>query len=376
MSSPFRTYAAISLPRIVSNFQSIKAVAEPGSQVAAVVKANAYGHGMIEVSRALASAGARWLCVSSVEEGIALREAAVAAPRILVMGGYFSYEAEALAAFQLTPAVHSLEQIRELDSAARLAGSPIAYHLKIDSGMGRLGTRAEASEILATIAETPHASLEGLLTHLASPSDFSSTQTAEQTARFREILDALCDAGVKPRYLHAASTGAFAHGRAETFCNMVRAGISLYGYVPRTRGAAPPQHLAVKPALTWKARLVTVKEIPEGALVGYGGTFRAPRPMRIGVAGAGYADGVMRSLSNRGRMLAAGRPAPILGAVSMDLTTIDLTHATALRPGDEVTLLGEEGGARIDAQDIADDAGTIPYEILCGIGARVHRLYT
>jgi alanine racemase len=156
---------------------------------------------------------------------------------------------------------------------------------------------------------------------------------------------------------------------------MVRAGLSLYGYVSQASGDAPRQQLDVKPALTWKAKLVAVKDIPEGAPVGYGGTFRAPRSMRIGIVGAGYADGVFHRLSNRGKVIADGQFTPILGAVSMDLTTIDLSHTTALAAGDEVTLLGAEGAARLDAQQIASAAGTISYDILCSIGARVRRVY-
>jgi len=157
---------------------------------------------------------------------------------------------------------------------------------------------------------------------------------------------------------------------------MVRAGLSLYGYVSQARGDAPRQLLDVRPALTWKAKLVAVKDIPEGARVGYGGTFRAPRPMRIGIAGAGYADGVSHRLSNRGQVIADGQLTSILGAVSMDLTTIDLSHTTALAAGDEITLLGAEGAASLDARQVARAAGTIAYNILCGIGARVRRVYT
>ncbi len=155
----------------------------------------------------------------------------------------------------------------------------------------------------------------------------------------------------------------------------MRAGHALYGYVSPARGEAPPQRLEVRPALTWKARLLAVKDFPEGALVGYGGTFRAPRAMRVGVLGAGYADGIFHRLSNRGQVIADGKLTPILGTISMDLTTIDLSHTSALGPGDEVTLLGQEGEARLDAQQIARVAGTISYNILCSISARVRRVY-
>jgi alanine racemase len=343
-------------------------------EVAAVVKADAYGHGALEVSRAVIAEGARWLAVSSVEEGVTLRRGGIQA-RILVMGGFLPHEQEALAEFDLTPAVHSLEQIAQVDRLAETAGRSIRYHLKIDSGMGRLGTRASAGEILQALARAPHAQLEGLMTHFASAADYTKTQTAEQLAYFEAIGARLREGGVNPPYLHTSSTIAVGYGRREGWHQLVRAGHALYGYVSPARGDAPLQLLDVKPALTWKAKLMAVKDLPEGALVGYGGTFRTPRAMRIGVLGAGYADGVFHRLSNRGKVIADGRITSILGTISMDLTTIDLSHTTALGPGDEVTLLGTEGDARLEAPEIARVAGTISYNILCSISARVKRVY-
>jgi alanine racemase len=241
--------------------------------------------------------------------------------------------------------------------------------------MGRLGTRASASEILAVLEQCPHAQLEGLMTHFASAADYSTTQTTDQLAYFHAICTGLRQAGVKIAHLHTSSTNAIGFGRREGWHTMVRAGHALYGYVSAARGDAPPQLLHVRPALTWKAKLVAVKDIPEGALVGYGGTFRAPCAMRIGVLGAGYADGIFHRLSNRGKVIADGKLTSILGTISMDLTTIDLSHTAALAAGDEVTLLGEEGDARLDAQQIARVAGTISYNILCSISARVRRVY-
>jgi alanine racemase len=277
--------------------------------------------------------------------------------------------------FDLTPAVHSLDEIAQLDKLSRTSGKPLRYHLKIDSGMGRLGTRASAEEILAALAQAPHAQLEGLMTHFASAADYTKTQTGEQLAYFHAVCGRLGQAGVNPAYLHTSSTIAVGYGRKEGWHHMVRAGHALYGYVSPARGDAPPQLLDVQPALTWKAKLMAVKDLPEGALVGYGGTFRTPRPMRIGVLGAGYADGMFHRLSNRGKVIADGHITSILGTISMDLTTIDLSHTTALRPGDDVTLLGAEGDARLEAPEIARVAGTISYNILCSISARVKRVY-
>lgn len=213
------------------------------------------------------------------------------------------------------------------------------------------------------------------MTHFASASDYGSLQTNHQTAAFDAIRDKLQHAGIVPLYFHTSSTTAITYGRRDAWHNMVRPGHAIYGYVSPARGEAPPRILHVKPALEWKAKILLVKDVPEGALVGYGGSFRAPRPMRIGVLAVGYADGLPHRLSNKGKVIADGKPAAILGTVSMDLTTIDLSHTQALKPGDEVTLLGQEGDLKLDAQQIARLAGTISYNILCGIGVRVRRVY-
>ncbi len=343
--------------------------------VAGVVKADAYGHGALEVARVLIAEGVKWLAVSSVEEGVALRAGGVRGPRILIMGGFLPYEGQALVEYDLTPSIHSLDQVRQIDRLAIACGKPIRYHLKIDSGMGRLGTRAGSSEILATLRDSQQAEMEGLMTHFASAADYSSSQTDEQLTSFHTIAGELRNAGVQAAHLHTSSTNAIGYGRMAGWHTMVRAGHALYGYVSPARGDAPKQLLDVRPALTWKAKLLAVKDIPEGALVGYGGSFRAPQPMRIGIVGAGYADGMFHRLSNRGRVIADGKLTPILGTVSMDLTTVDLSHTSTLCPGDEVTLLGTEGTASLDAQQIAKVAGTISYNILCCISARVRRLY-
>jgi alanine racemase len=375
VSAPFRSYALVSREQIARNFRSVREVAGPGIAVAGVVKADAYGHGAREVARVLIAEGAPWLAVSSVEEGVHLREDGIQPAGILVMGGFLLYEAGALIEFNLTPAVHSIEQMKQLHEFGRSQSRPIGYHLKIDSGMGRLGTRAGAAEILAALEATPYARLEGLMTHFASAADFTTSQTEEQEAYFQKLCADLRRGGFDPPNLHASSTNAIGYGLRECWHGMVRAGHALYGYVSPPRGKGPPQLLNVKPALTWKAKLLAVKDIPEGARVGYGGSFRAPQPMRIGILAAGYADGVFHRLSNRGSVIAAGKLTPILGTISMDLTTIDLSHTTELCPGDDVTLLGCEGEAQLDAQQIARTAGTISYNILCGIGARVRRVY-
>jgi len=358
----------------VRNYRSVRAVSGTGVAVMAVVKANAYGHGAVEVARVLVAEGVEWLAVSSVNEGVTLRRAGIEKP-ILVMSGFLAHEWPALTDSRLTPVVHSLEGLRALDQLARESGKSSDYHLKIDSGMYRLGTRAAADDIIAALRAATHAKLNGLMTHFASPADYTSDQSDEQIVYFAGIIEQLRGAGFSPPNVHMSSTNALAYKRNPAWLTMVRPGHALYGYVSPARGDAPKPVLDVKPILTWRAKILTVKEIPAGARVGYGGSFRAPEPLRIAVVAAGYADGVPHRLANRGKVIAAAKLVPILGTVSMDLTTIDVSHTTSLGPGDEVTLLGREGAVSIDAQQIARMAGTISYAILCGIGDRVQRVY-
>jgi alanine racemase len=374
MSPPFRSYVLVSLETIARNYRNVRAAVGPGVAVMAVVKADAYGHGALAVSRTLIREGAKWLAVSSVDEGVTLRLAGIPA-RILVMAGFLPQEREAVLEYDLTPTAHSLDDIAELDRMAARSGQPLPFHLKIDSGMGRLGTRASAQEIVDALTALRHARLEGLMTHFASAADFTSSQTGEQVENFRACLEALTAAGIQVSCIHTSSTNAIAYGRKDAWHNMVRTGHALYGYLSPARGAGPRRILDVQPALTWKTKILAVKDIPEGTLVGYGGTFRAPTPMRIAILGAGYADGVFHRLSNRGKVIAAGQIVPILGTVSMDLTTIDISRLPDLKPGDDVTLLGVEGDAALDAQQIARVAGTISYNILSSISARVRRVY-
>ncbi|PYT27704.1 MAG: alanine racemase [Acidobacteria bacterium] len=371
---PFRSYALISREQIVHNYRSVRAAAGPGVAVMAVVKADAYGHGAVEVARVLVGEGVEWLAVSSVTEGVTLRRAGIRTP-ILVMTGFLPQEWNALSDSDLTPAMQSLDELAALDRTAREAGKTTSYHLKIDSGMNRLGTPAAADEIIRALRSATYARLNGLMTHFASPADYTSSQTDQQTAYFSDMLERLRNAGFAPPHVHISSTNALAYKRNPGWLTMVRPGHALYGYVSPARGDAPKPVLDVKPVLTWKAKILVVKEIPEGARVGYGGAFRAPQPMRIAVLAAGYADGVPHRLSNRGKVIAAGKLAPILGTVCMDLTTIDISHTASLGPGDEVTLLGREGDVSLDAQQLARMAGTISYAILCGIGERVERVY-
>lgn len=373
-SAHYRSWVEISRAQISANFEAIREVAGKGVEVMPVVKADAYRHGAVEVSRVLEAQGARWLAVSNVEEGLALRQAGLQS-RILVMADFLPAGRVAMLEHELTPVIHAVEDLQELDAIASAMGRRIRFHLKIDSGMNRLGTRAGAHAIAEVLALCPHIELEGLMTHFASVTDFSIHDTEDQNRYFLDLVNDLDAMGVRAERLHVSATGAIAYRRGLPG-NLVRPGHAIYGYVSPARGSAPANLLrAVKPALTWKAAVLTVKNISTGSAVGYGGMFRAPGPMRIAVLAVGYADGYPHRLSNRGRVIAAGRYANILGAVSMDVTTIDVTGSPEIQPGDAVTLLGTEGEAKIDAQEIARIAGTISYNVLCAISSRVKRVY-
>ena len=369
-----RCWVEVSRAQLAGNFHAVRTAVGPGIEVMPVVKADAYRHGAVEVARTLTQEGAAWLAVSNVEEGVVLRQAGIAA-HILIMGDFLPFERPALIDYELTPAIHSLAQLADYDRMAAALGRPLEYHLSIETGMGRLGTRDEPATIAQAVLDCRAARLQGLMTHFASAGNFASSQTATQVARFEAIRAALRAAGITPRYCHLSSTIPVAYGVRSAWGNMVRPGHVIYGYVSPARGDAPAPLIQVRPALNWKARILEVKELPAGAQVGYGAMFTCERPTRMAVIAVGYADGMMHRLSNKGKVIAAGKLVPILGAVSMDLTSIDITECPQLAQGDAVTLLGREGNVTLDAQTIAKAAGTISYSVLCGIGQRVKRVY-
>jgi alanine racemase len=365
-----RCYVEISRSQLAANYRAVRDAVAPSTGIIGVVKADAYRHGAVEVARVLASEGIEWLAVSSVDEGAGLRAAGIRT-RVLVMAGVMGWERDAVRELHLTPVVHSMDELRAWNE-----GALIDVHLKVDTGMDRLGTRATASEIAAGMAAAPQVRLEGLMSHFASATDFVSPQTDDQITAFHQMAGALAGHGIRPPLMHFSSSNAVAYPRRSAWLSLVRPGHAIYGYVSPARGPAPPVAFSVKPALAWKTKIVSVKDVPAGAKIGYGGSFTAMAPMRLAVLAAGYADGVQHRLSNKGKVIAGGRFAPIVGTVSMDLTTIDITQSPHLNPGDEVTLLGREGDVSLDAQQIARTAGTISYNVLCSISARVKRFYT
>jgi len=349
--------------------------------VCAVVKADAYGHGAIECAQALEKAGARWLGVTSLDEAIPLRDADIKA-RILLMTGFWHGEEEEIVRLRLTPTVWEPGQVELLERAALrlgLSGHPV--HLKVDSGMGRLGVAPEdLPQILSALKNSPHLVLEGLSTHLASSEVLDAPSVGEQLKRFDEARHMLQNAGFDPPLIHAANTGAVI-SRRECWHTMVRPGIALYGYhLPFERAgrevSGKALRLAVKPVLTWKTRILSLRDMRANQALGYGGTYVTKAPARIAVLPVGYADGLNRQLSSRGRVIVREHYAPIVGRISMDLTLADVTGLSGVAVGDEVVLLGACDSLSVDAREHAELANTTLYEILCSISKRVPRRYS
>ena len=377
-------WAEISRSNLLHNFDFMRRLAAP-AELLAVVKADAYGHGTLACSQALATHGARWLGVTDVDEGIRVRSACAAAGAmdvaILAMGGLWPEEAEAALRHGITPVVWETVHLEE---AAR-AGRPMAVHLEIDTGMSRQGVRMEElSAFLDKLQAAPQLRLDGVMTHFHSPEMLVEPATAEQFARLVTALEMICGRGLQPRWVHAGNSATLLEPGADAMVQlaekhgakaMLRPGLALYGYAPRFMGGAQPRFGDdLKPVLEWKTRIASLRTIAKGETAGYCATFRAERETRLALLPVGYADGLNRLLSNLGSVLVRGRRAPIAGRISMDLTIVDVTDIPGVAIGDEVTLLGTQGAERITAYEHADLAGTIPYEILCNINARVPRV--
>jgi len=367
---PRPTWAEIDLAALRRNLRAIRRRVGPRVKVMGVVKADAYGHGAVPVGRTLADAGIDMLGVAMVEEGAELRAAGVGPP-ILVMGLAPEDDLADALACGLTLTVDGAATARHIERAAAERGTPAAVHLKIDTGMNRLGVRAEAAaKAAAEVAACPHLRLDGAYTHFACADRADDDVTAAQLAAFAEALEAVRAAGIEPPLVHAANSAALL-ARPETHFGMVRSGLALYGVPPSEAARETP----LEPVLAMKTRVVAVKRVRAGEGVSYGHRWRAERDALIGVLPVGYADGYPRALSNRARVRAAGRLVPVVGAVCMDLVMVDLTDVPEAAPGLEVALLEAEDASPLSAAALAEAAGTIPYEILTGIGRRVPRVY-
>src|ERR1700677_1408392 len=373
------TWAEVSLSTLRQNFRTVAKHLGAGATVCAVVKADAYGHGAVECSRALQSEGAKWLGVTSLDEAIPLRETAIET-RILLMTGFWRGEENEIVRLRLTPTVWEPWHIESLERAASSSATLHAIHLKVDTGMGRLGVSLEElPTVLKALSVAPHLILEGLSTHLASSEIMDAPSVAEQERRFEEAQRIVRHAGFDPSLIHMANTGALI-SRRETWNNMVRPGVALYGYyLPFQRAGREVSggtlRLNVKPVLTWKTRILSMRNFAANQPLGYNGTYVTKAPAHVAVLPVGYADGYNRQLSNRGRIIVRDHYAPIIGSISMDLTLVDVTGIPGIAVGDEVILLGTSDGLSIDAVEHARLANSSPYEILCNISKRVPRKY-
>ena len=346
----------------------------PGSQLMVVVKANAYGHGAILVARALERAGVQFLGVALIEEGLELRNAGVAAP-ILVLGGSYEGGYQQMLQHQLVPTIFRPEHVVELAKAAKSAGVSVVAHLKVDTGMGRIGVLPEELPgFLDHASRYPEVKLDGLLSHFASADLADPAFTREQLKRFRGAHQELLARGIHPNWRHISNSAAvmdLPEARDGDLFNLARPGLMIYGLSPTDRFALREQ---LHPVLCWKTKITHLKQVPAGTPISYGGTWTAPRQSVIATLPVGYADGYSRRFSSAATVLVRGRRAKIAGRVCMDLCMADVTEIPGVRIGDEVVLIGRQQAEYVSADELAALAGTISYEVLCGIGARVPRI--
>jgi alanine racemase len=375
--SPQRpTWAEIDLNNLASNFNEIRnRVGDV--KVMAVVKANAYGHGAVQCARRLVKEGAEWFGVALPEEGIELRSAGVGQP-ILSLGGFWEEQAGLCIQQRITPVVYRLGMIAALNRAAQDAGTVVDVHLKIDTGMGRLGIRSDQlSHFVSGLKEFQNVRIDGLMTHFAAADDAACEPlTNGQIQRFDAAAAMLADQGYRPTYLHLANSAAI-YGRRESWGNMVRPGGVLYGL---WRDVLPisVSDSGLRQVMSLHSRICLLKWVPAGETIGYGCTFEASRKTLIATVPLGYHDGYMRGLSNRANVIVRGVLAPVIGRVSMDLTLIDVTNVHDVQLNDQVTLLGGNkatSDVSISAEDLARIVGTLSYEVTCGVGQRVPRVY-
>ena len=365
------TFAEIDLDAVRANYAAVaRHVDGPGApRVIAVVKANAYGHGAVPVARALETAGAGMLACADIEEAVTLRGGGVRAP-ILVFGALGVSDLDGVFTHGLTPTVSSPFAARALGDAAARRGATVACHLKIDTGMNRLGFRFDnLRHTIPDVLGRPGIEVAAAYTHFATADDAAHPLFELQRARFDESLRCLAGLGVRPALRHAANSAALLRDR-KTWYEAVRPGLLLYGLIPAGAGAALP----VAPVMTMRSRVVAVKGMRVGETTGYGARAPVERPATIAVVPAGYADGLDVRMAGRAWVLVRGRRAPVVGAVSMDSITVDVTGLD-VTPGDEVVLVGAQSGARIDAGEIAAALGTVPHEVLCRTGSRIVRAY-
>jgi alanine racemase len=368
------TWAEIDLDALAENYQLVRKRVGPDVKIMAAVKANAYGHGAAECAHHLQNEGVDWFGVALPEEGVELRQSGITRP-ILCLGGFWAGQENVCLQQSLTPVVYRLDLITSLDRTARDAGVIADVHVKVDTGMGRLGVRFDAvPEFCEALRSLRNIRVDGLLTHFAAADDPDREDfTKDQLGRFQRAVNAFREHGFNPGLIHAANSAAtFAF--PESRDNLVRPGGALYGFVrdvfPRDI-AAPP----LRPVMSLHSRIMLLKKVGKGEKLGYGCTFETEHDSIIATIPIGYDDGYRRALSNRGHVIVRGSFAPVVGRVSMDLTLVDVTDVREVKLNDQVTLIGRVGDLSITAEEVAETIGTISYEVTCGISARVPRVY-
>ncbi len=383
-------WAEVSLSALRQNFEAIRDYVNPPAEkrktprkVLSIVKGNGYGHGGPEVSKALEKFGSDWFGVASTGEGMELRKAGVRKP-VLVLGGFWPGEEKNLIEHNLTPAIHRCEHLALFNAAAAKARKRhVAVHLKIDTGMNRLGLSPKDMDCFANqLAKCKHLELGGTFTHLASSEVLTDTptghQTAEQLERLHSAIDRLRALGVSPEIVHIANSAAIA-ARPESWADMVRPGALLYGYHPgfdpMERRFEFEKKLSLRPVMSLRARLVNVRSVQNGASVGYDASWVAKRPSVVAVLSAGYGDGIHRSLGNRGTVAIRGYVAPIIGIVSMDVVMLDVTEVPDVVIGDVATVYGTDGSNVYPANVVARSIGTVTSDLISGVSRRVKRFY-
>ena len=369
MTLQHSTVAEIDLDAFRSNILQVRRCVGPHRAVLAVVKANAYGHGLVPISRAALSEAVEGLGVAFVEEGIQLRKAGIRR-MILVMAGFLPEETGALLEYNLTPVVSHPTQIESLKRYREKARHPIRIHLKLDTGLGRLGLlEKDVAPFIRQAREVKGIEIQGLMSHFADEGLDDPHLADEQIGRFEKTQIAIEGMGVKTPMTHMANSAAIM-GMERAWFNMVRPGIMLYGYPPSAPAAIP-----LRPVMTLKTRIINLKRVAAGTPLSYGRTFTTRRDSLIAVLPIGYADGYSRAWSNRGEILIGGRRLPVVGRVCMDMTLVDVTDLPSVGMGDEAVLMGSQGSEALYADELARDLGSIPYEILCAVGQRIPRTY-
>jgi alanine racemase len=382
-------WAEVSLGALTNNLRAIRRHVNPAGKrgaerrkILAVIKSNAYGHGIVPVARALSRARADWFGVTCSAEGAELRESGIREP-VLILTGFWAGEEQRILEHNLTPAIMRAEQLKLLEQAAarsrKARRHPIPFHLKIDSGMNRLGIApSEIPAFVRALENCPHLRLEGTFTHLASSEVFTTGQSIEQEKTFEAALACMRSRGLDPGIVHMANSAAIV-SRPSTWYQMVRPGAILYGYhqffEPCELNPEMEAKLPIRPVLSFRARIISIRDLPVGARVGYNARWTAQEPSRVAVLSAGYADGLVRVLSNKGRVIVRGQLAPIVGTVSMDLTAADVTGIASVRVGDIATIYGTDGETTQSVPDVAKIANTASAELLCALGKRVPRFY-